>query len=287
MALAEPVTTEGAAGLAAILTDPAHAVLGLDFDGTLSPIVADPDQARAHPRAVELLGRLAAHLGAVVVVTGRPAAVAVEYGGFAGAAGLDGLVVLGHYGFERWDAATGKVTAPEPHAGVRRARELLPALLAAAGARPGTAVEDKGGAVAVHVRRTADPETALAVLEAPVRELAEATGLHVEPGRMVLELRPPGMDKGAALTAFISERGARSVLFAGDDRGDLAAFAAIERLREHGVAGVKVCSGSAEVTELSERADLVVDGPDGVMALLESLAGELDARSPPSPVPRR
>jgi len=275
VALPEPVTAEGAAGLAGILADPAHAVLGLDFDGTLSPIVADSDQARAHPRAVELLGRLAAHLGAVVVVTGRPAAVAVEYGGFAGAAGLDGLVVLGHYGFERWDAATGRVAAPEPHPGVRRARELLPALLASAGADPGTAVEDKGGAVAVHVRRTPDPESALAALEAPVRELAEAHGLHVEPGRMVLELRPPGMDKGAALTAFVRERGARSVLFAGDDRGDLAAFAAIERLREQGVAGVKVCSGSAEVAELAGRADLVVDGPDGVIALLEALAVEL------------
>jgi trehalose 6-phosphate phosphatase len=85
---------------------------------------------------------------------------------------------------------------------------------------------------------------------------------------MVLELRPPGMDKGHALSLFLAERSARSVMFAGDDLGDLAAF---EAVRASGRPGVTVCSGSAEVTELAERADIVVDGPDGVVALLEEL----------------
>ncbi len=92
---------------------------------------------------------------------------------------------------------------------------------------------------------------------------------------MVLELRPPGMDKGVALAAYLREVGAESVLYAGDDLGDLPAFAAVEKLRSDGMAGLLVCSGSAEVTELSDRADLVVDGPGGVVALLNALARHL------------
>ncbi len=51
---------------------------------------------------------------------------------------------------------------------------------------------------------------------------------------MVLELRPPGMDKGVALTAYVRETGAGAVLYAGDDLGDLPAFAAVEKLRSDG-----------------------------------------------------
>jgi trehalose 6-phosphate phosphatase len=62
------------------------------------------------------------------------------------------------------------------------------------------------------------------------------------------------------------------VVFVGDDLGDLPAFAEVDRLRGEGVPGLVVCSGSTEVTALAERADLVVDGPEGVAALLRSLA---------------
>lgn len=93
---------------------------------------------------------------------------------------------------------------------------------------------------------------------------------------MVLELRPPGMDKGHALDLFLAERAARSVMFVGDDLGDLPAFAAV---RASGLPGVAVCSGSAEVTELAARADLVVDGPDGVVALLAELAAAISDSS--------
>ncbi|WP_416976060.1 trehalose-phosphatase, partial [Streptomyces sp. 4F14] len=98
----------------------------------------------------------------------------------------------------------------------------------------------------------------------------------VEPGRMVLELRPPGMDKGVALSRYVRELGAESVLYAGDDLGDLPAFAAVEALRSDGVPGLLVCSGSEEVTELSQRADVVVDGPEGVVRLLRAIAGQVD-----------
>ncbi|MGW4563513.1 trehalose-phosphatase [Streptomyces sp. NPDC004561] len=274
--LPTPTTRAGREGLAALLARPRTAVVGLDFDGTLAPIVADPEQARAHPGAVPALAALAPKVASVGVITGRPAGVAVRHGGFAGVAGLEHLTVLGHYGAERWDAVTGTVTAPAPHPGVAAVRAELPGVLDRVGAWQGTWIEEKGRAVAVHTRRAEDPQAAFEALRGPLTDLATRHGLIVEPGRMVLELRPPGMDKGVALLDHVRATGAESVLYAGDDLGDLPAFAAIDKLRSDGLPGLLVCSGSTEVTELAERADLVVDGPEGVVRLLRSLAAQLD-----------
>ncbi|MEU9446317.1 trehalose-phosphatase [Streptomyces sp. NPDC048304] len=270
-----PATQPGRDGLAALLAKPRAALVGLDFDGTLAPIVADPEQARAHPEAVPALAALAPKVASIAVITGRPAGVAVRYGGFAGVPGLEHLTVLGHYGAERWDAVTGTVTAPAPHPGVAAARADLPGVLDHAGAWPGTWIEEKGRAVAVHTRRAADPQAAFEALRGPLTDLAARHGLIVEPGRMVLELRPPGMDKGVALADHVRRTGAECVVYAGDDLGDLPAFAAVDKLRSDGVPGLLVCSGSAEVAELAERADVVVDGPAGVVHLLRSLAAQL------------
>jgi trehalose 6-phosphate phosphatase len=268
--LPEPGTPEGRAGLAAILDDPGRALIALDFDGTLSPIVPRPDEARAHPAAVAALGRVAAVAGTLAVITGRPAAEAAKLGGFGS---VPGLIVLGHYGLQRW--ADGRLDSPAADPGVTAARAELPGLLAAADAPDGTRAEDKGHAVAVHTRQAADPQAALDQLRAPLTELAARHGLSVEPGRMVLELRPRGMDKGQALKTLISERHSRAVMYVGDDLGDLAAFGAVRALRATGIPGLTVCSGSAEVSALAAEADLVVDGPDGVVALLNALADQL------------
>lgn len=273
--LPDPSTELGRIGLAALIAEPARSVVAVDFDGTLAPIVDDPEAARAHPGAVAALERLATVVGGVVVVTGRPAESAVALGGFAEVEGLARLVVLGHYGLERWDARTGEITAPPLPPGVQVVRDRLADVLASAGAPEGTRVEDKHSSLAVHVRRTGDPDAALALLRDPLARLAEEADLDVQPGRMVIELRPRGVDKGAALRGYAEERAARAVLFAGDDVGDLPAYDAIDELRRHGVAGVKVCSASGEVRELAERADLVVDGPDGVASFLTALAAAI------------
>ncbi|MFJ6570091.1 trehalose-phosphatase [Streptomyces sp. NPDC091292] len=273
--LPEPVTPAGRDGLAALLAHPGRAVVGLDFDGTLAPIVADPEQARAHPGAVPALAALAPRVRSVAVITGRPADVAVRNGGFAGVPGLEHLVVLGHYGAERWDAATDTVTAPDPHPGVATARAELPGFLETAGAWRGTWIEEKGRAVAVHTRRADDPQAAFDALREPLGRFAARHGLIVEPGRLVLELRPPGMDKGVALAEYVRAVDAACVLYAGDDLGDLPAFAAVEKLRSDGLPGLLVCSGNAETTEVAARADLVVEGPAGLVEFLATLAEKI------------
>ena len=270
MNVLEPVTAAGRAGLAAIRHDPGRALVALDFDGTLSPIVSDPAAARAHPAAGPALRRVAAAVGTLAVITGRPAADAAELGGFAA---VPGLIVLGHYGLERW--ADGTLDSPAAAPGVAAARAELPGLLAGAGAPDGTRAEYKGHAVAVHTRQAADPQAALDRLRAPLTELAARHGLAVEPGRMVIELRPRGMDKGQALKTLTAERQSGAVMYVGDDLGDLAAFGAVRALRATGIPGLTVCSGSAEVSALAAEADLVVDGPDGVVALLNGLADTL------------
>ncbi|MEU2150028.1 MULTISPECIES: trehalose-phosphatase [Streptomyces albovinaceus subgroup] len=276
--LPNPTTPAGREGLDAVLARPDRAVVALDFDGTLADIVPDPEQARAHPGTVEALAALAPKVAAIAVITGRPAGVAVRYGGFAGVPGLEHLVVLGHYGAERWDAVTGTVHAPAPHPGVTAVRAELPGVLHEFGAWNGTWIEEKGQAVAVHTRRAQDPQAVFESLRGPLGELAAKHGLIVEPGRLVLELRPPGMDKGVALAGFVAELDAESVIYAGDDLGDLAAFAAVEKLRSagpDGIPGLLVCSGSAEVPELAERADLSVPGPAAVVDFLAALADRL------------
>ncbi|GGX31822.1 trehalose-phosphatase [Streptomyces chryseus] len=266
-----PATPAGREGLAALLAAPDRALIALDFDGTLADIVPDPEQSRAHHGAVEALAALAPRVASVAVITGRPAGVAVRYGGFAGVPGLEHLVVLGHYGAERWDAVSGTVRAPAAHPGVQAARAELPGFLDGIGAWRGSWIEEKGQAVAVHTRRAEDPVRAFESLRLPLGELAARHGLMVEPGRLVLELRPPGVDKGVALAEYVREVGAGSVLYAGDDLGDVAAFSAVEKLRTEGIPGLLVCSGN-EVPALADRADLVVDGPAGVVALLSALA---------------
>jgi trehalose 6-phosphate phosphatase len=264
-------TPEGQAGLDALISRPRQALIGTDFDGTLAPIVADPRAARALPGAVPALQRLAPAVGTLAVITGRPAADAVAYGGLDA---VPGLIVLGHYGWQRWQ--DGELTGPGSPPAVQAAREALPGVLSRAGAPEGTWVEDKGHALAVHTRRAAAPESALNLLRGPLEDLAARLGLAAEPGRLVIELRPPGVDKGTALTALARERAADSVLFCGDDLGDLPAFTAVRALRAQGIPGCAVASASAESPQVAAAADLVVDGPEGIVALLAAIAAELD-----------
>lgn len=252
--------------------DPAGALIASDFDGTLAPIVSQPGDARPTPGAIAALSRLATVTGTVAIITGRPAHDAIQIGGLAE---VDGLIVLGHYGAERWQ--DGKLTAAPAPPGIEGLRRALPGALDRAGAPPGTRIEDKGTALAVHTRQTADPSGTLELLRPVVQALAKRADLAIEPGRYVLEVRAAGSDKGKALKDLAAGGGARSVVYCGDDLGDLPAFAAVRELRADGIPGCGVCSGSSEAPEVAAAADLVTDGPRGIVAFLEALADNLGA----------
>lgn len=277
MSTPELKTVAGRTGWEAIIADPGSAVLGTDFDGTLSPLVSDPAMSRPTEGALDALARLSRSLRQVAIVTGRPALVATELSGATAHGGLGSLVVLGHYGLERWDATTGAVTSDPVPAGVETARARLPELLASLG-HPDAFIEDKGASLAVHTRRMDAPDQAFRDLREPLGGLAEGVGLRLEPGNLVLELRPPGVDKGVALRRLVAETDARSVLYAGDDLGDLAAFATIDAMRADGLNAVLVAARSSGAAELIEAADIVVDDPAGVVTVFIALADAIAAR---------
>jgi trehalose 6-phosphate phosphatase len=179
--------------------------------------------------------------------------------------------VRGQYGNEQWDSDDRTYVTHEVPAGLAAFSAELPQLLAAEGAADAY-VEEKGLAVAVHTRRLPDPAAAFARLEPELTDAAERHGLALEPGRLVLEVRAPGMHKGHALREVVADTDAGGVVFVGDDLGDLEAFEAARALRSQGLPALLVCSGSAEEQALADIADLVVPGPDGVMDLLRQLS---------------
>jgi trehalose 6-phosphate phosphatase len=272
-------TPEGEQRYDAVLRAADRLVLGLDFDGTLSPIVADPEQAVIHPGAGDALAALAPRIRAAAVVTGRPVRQVLALGSLPAlgeriAAAGGTLLVLGQYGNERWSSADGQVVSPEPPDGLAAVTARLPEVLREVDAGDAW-VEEKGLAVAVHTRRLPDARAAFDRALPALTRLARAHGLDVEPGRLVVEVRAPGMDKGAAVRALAEELDAGALVFVGDDLGDVEAFRAVARLRERGLPGLLVCSGSDEQPALVELADLVVPGPDGVVAWLGELAAAL------------
>lgn len=250
-------------------------VVGLDFDGTLSPLVDDPEAARLHPGSPGALLELAEAVRAVAVITGRPARQAITMGDLdaLGDAMLDRgaeLFVFGQYGNERWSATEPRIRSPRPPAGLASFERELPSVLRGAGAADAF-VEEKGLAVAVHTRRMDDPAGAFERLVDPIASLAERHHLTVEPGRNVLEIRSGEMHKGHAVRTFVAEQEATGVIFGGDDLGDIEAFEAVRALRADGLPGLVVYSGPPEQAALIELADVVVDGPAGVIDMIAQL----------------
>ncbi len=261
--LPDPRTAAGRLGLAAVLADPARAVIAIDYDGTLAPIVEQPSQAHPAPGAIEVLAALSAAVGRCAVVSGRGALDAVAVGGLDA---VPGLVVVGHYGLESW--ADGELDSPPPDPGVDAARPRVAELVTT----PGVHLEDKVHSLVVHTRPAADPAAALAALASPLAAIARECGLEVVPGRLVLELRPTGVDKGLAVRRLAQGWGC--VGYVGDDLGDLPAYDAVETLRADGIPGFTAASVSGDDAprELADRADVVLDGPPAVVAFLRHLA---------------
>ena len=263
---------------APLLEDPANSAIVSDFDGTLSPIVADPAAARALDGAADLLALLARRFGVVAVVSGRPASFLVDQlaspdgqpvdadGGSTGVA--HGLRLVGLYGLE-WAGQDGAINR-EPEAEQWRSTVEEAADRLRSAAPPGVVVEGKGLAVTVHWRQA--PHAQEWAVGAVASE-SERSGLRAHPGRMSIELRPAlAVDKGSVTRSLVESYSAACYL--GDDLGDLPAFAALADLTARvGVPTVSVAVVDAESDpEVIEAADLMVSGPDQALALLEWLA---------------
>ena len=228
-----------------LAASPERAAVLLDVDGVLAPIVARPEDARVPGETRRELVRLAARYRLVACVSGRPSAQVAEL------VAVDGVEIVGEHGLE---------LAPEAEAWAERVREFARGV--------DWPAEEKALSVSFHFRR-ADDEAAARAYLVHVADAAVTAGLVPRWGRMVLEVRPPvDADKGTAVRALVARAGVTRALYAGDDTTDLDAFAGLDGLE----LGVRVAVDSGEAPPgLVDAADVVVAGPEGVLALLRSL----------------
>jgi trehalose 6-phosphate phosphatase len=231
--------------LARLAEEPRRAAILLDVDGTLSPIVARPDEARVPEVTRAEVSRLAQRYGLVACISGRTGEDARRL------VGVDGIRYVGTHGLELEPAA-------------ERWRDALHDFAASVD----WPVEDKGLSVSFHYREAENEEEALEYLE-EVADQARATGLVPRFGRKVLELRPPvDADKGTAVRRLLSESGLDRALYAGDDTTDLDAFRALDGLE----LAIRVAVSSDEApVELVRSADMVVGSPAELLDLLRRL----------------
>jgi len=233
-----------------------------DFDGTLAPIVARPDEARLPDEVRQRLEALAG-LAPVAVVTGRSVADIRERLGFRpdhviGNHGMEG--VPGNDGVERRYRDTV--------AGWRRA-------LRAGGLGDGVELEDKGLSLSLHYRLAPDPEGAARDLRVRIDALSPRP--HVIDGKCVFNLMPTAdMNKGLALLALMAATGRRHALYAGDDATDEDVF----RLRHPGIFTIRIDEGP------DTAARYFVPGHEAIVPVLDTLIaaleriGRADARVP-------
>jgi trehalose 6-phosphate phosphatase len=264
------VTPRMAELLLPVRRSPSGSALLFDIDGTLAPIVPDPEDAAVPGETRGVLRELASRYALVACVTGRRALEARWI------VGADELVYSGNHGLEslRPGAAEPELD-PSVAQSARRARDFVGDLDADDVSGMGLRLESKGPIQALHWRGAAD-EAAAEQLAQRIAASAQGAGLVPHWGRKVLEIRPvDGIDKGTAVELLLRERKVRCALFGGDDRGDLAAFDALGRLVEDGRLdrAVRIAVASNESPpELAERADAVVDGPEGFREVLRALA---------------
>jgi trehalose 6-phosphate phosphatase len=264
-----PTAEALADALAPLTAEPSAAAVLCDIDGVLAPIVRRAEEAHVRQEVSLLLGRLARRYACVACISGRAAADARRLVGVGGIAyaGSHGAELLAPGAarprvvpaFKSWERRVRRFAGEHDTPDLRRLR---------------VRIEDKGPIAALHWRGVPDEDAARAYLEGIAAE-AEAAGLSTHWGRKVLELRPPvPIDKGQAVRDLITASGSRAALYAGDDVTDLDAFDALDRLVAEGKlepairVGVASDEGPAAIVE---RADLVVDGPEGFLPVLHAL----------------
>lgn len=225
--------------------------LFLDLDGTLAPIAARPQDVRPDPRRTRLVTRLEAALGdRLAVISGRTLADIDRI--------LENKVtaVAAVHGLVRREP-DGTVHESQPHPALPLAAARFGEFVSR---DSGLLVEGKGLSVALHYRLAGAHEAAARQC---AEEIAAQTGLTLQHGDMVEELRTPGPTKGDSVRAFLERapfKGARPV-FLGDDATDEHAFEAVQAL-----GGVGILVGAARPTAARFR----LGGVAQVLAWLEA-----------------
>jgi trehalose 6-phosphate phosphatase len=256
--------------LAPLRERPHQSALLCDIDGTLAPIVERPEDAAVPAPARDLLEELARRYALVACVSGRRAAHARRM------VGVDSLLYIGNHGLERLAPGSDTVMLDagiEPlAANVRRfaAEQFTPEL-----EQLGIALEDKEVIWSFHYRAAADEQVARTALEQVTRAAIDA-GLHPHWGRMVLEIRPTEViDKGTAVASALAGRDIAYAMFGGDDATDIDAFRQLRGLVAEGALEGTVCVGvasSESPAAVIDEADVVVEGTEGYLSVLEILA---------------
>jgi len=244
-----------------------------DFDGTLSPIVDQPEAAEITSENKRLLLDLLDKVAVIGIISGRSVA------DIAARVGIAGLTYVGNHGLERWQ--DGKRTAADA------VKPYLDEIAQAAGEvrlrlLPGMQLEDKQVTLSIHYRQTAEPDQVREAFMPTAEEIAGRHGLKLFEGRRIFELRPPiPLDKGSAFLGLVDEFQLDGAVFIGDDVTDTAAFQAASKLRHSGdcqaySVGVIDRETPQSVAELS---DVSVAGVEGVSSLLSWLNENFKASS--------
>jgi trehalose 6-phosphate phosphatase len=256
------------AAINALAADPPSSGLVLDFDGVLAPIVADPTQSAMPGRVTAALGRLATRLGLLAVVSGRPAVFLEDR------VRVPGIPLLGSYGMEQSRDGKRQVD-PAAQAWLGKVDEADSALRDLLGSVPGVRIERKAVSVAAHWRQAPDHAAASALVREAAGQVARQTGLRLEPGKLVEELRPPvDVDKGSTVAALLATRKPEAFAFAGDDLGDIPALRAV---RAAGGYALVVDHGPETDPRVLAAADETFAGTEGFADWLTELAGAAGA----------
>ncbi len=257
-------------------SDPDHAAVLLDIDGTLAPIVRHAADAQVPQATRTLLIEISRRYRLVGCVSGRRAVTARQI------VAIGSIAYVGNHGGELLrPGATRPELDPDVTAWSERIREFAERIYTPEHQRTRVRSEDKEAIAAFHWRGAPDEEAAEA-LARDIAERAREEGFAVHWGRKVLEVRPPvALDKGLGVTGLLQSAEDRDngspidvALCVGDDTTDLDAFRSLRGLVGAGTLKLVVCVAvSSEETppELVEQADLIIDGPSGVRGLLEAL----------------
>ena len=250
----------------ALTASPATSALVLDFDGVLAPIVEDPATSAMPDRVAATLARLARSLGHIAVVSGRPVDFLKDHVRVAG------IRLLGSYGIEQLRDGERHIE-PDAQKWLGKVQEAGQALSEMLAGYPGIRVELKSVSVAVHWRQAPDHEAAAERVRRVASQIAAETGLRLEAGKLVEELRPPiEMDKGSAVADLVAAEKPTTIAYAGDDLGDIPALRAA---RNAGGYALVVDHGTETDSRLLQLADQTYAGTDDFADWLAELADKI------------